>query len=67
MLQRTSIQKSWILGIEGSSKGKQTFGRNADTAFPAFARTAGHVFRMVMLEACGVEPEHWPTGGTVLY
>ena len=52
--------------MEGT-KGKQAFGRSANTAFPAFARTATHVFRMVMLEACGVDPRNWPTGGEIIF
>lgn len=60
--QIKSIQKAWIIGVEGA-KGKQVFGRNSSTAIAAFGRTATHVFRMVMLEACGVDPENWPSGG----
>ena len=52
--------------MEGT-KGKQSFGRSANTAAAAFSRTATHVFRMVMLEACGVNPEHWPSGGRGIY
>lgn len=63
LFQIRSIQKAWLVGIEGS-KGGQTFGRSANTAIQAYSRTATHVFRMVMLEACGVDPENWPTGGT---
>lgn len=61
-LQLNAIQKAFIVGVEGT-KGKQLFGRSANTAAAAFSRTATHVFRMVMLEACGVNPENWPTGG----
>lgn len=60
--QIKSIQKARIMGVEGN-KGGQSFGRGSTTAIAAFARTATHVFRMVMLEACGVNPENWPTGG----
>lgn len=48
--------------MEGA-KGKQEFGRTASSAIQAFGRTATHVFRMVMLEACGVDPQNWPSGG----
>ena len=43
--------------MEGA-KGKQEFGRTASSAIQAT-----HVFRMVMLEACGVDPQNWPSGG----
>lgn len=62
MLQLQTVQKASLLGMEGS-RGKQSFGRDSHTAIPAFARTASHVLRMVMLEACGVEPQYWPSGG----
>lgn len=48
--------------MEGTS-GKQSFGSSESNAKTAYARTATHIYRMVFLEACGVDPEHWPGGG----